>query len=180
MSTEGAALAASILLHVQLERPLQPAPFRFAIFIGASLPFSVSPDLGVDVTNIWSSTQPLSGDLSSWLSSTNSIAQEGTDSTQQSNDQVLVSGVDKDTGQIRHFHPDSTPPPPKISIPVAHIYGRKDPYYTQSLQLVRLCDQTVSSVFEHEDGHCIPRGQRVSKGITNVIEKTIYKAEMMC
>lgn len=45
---------------------------------------------------------------------------------------------------IRRFHPavDSA----RISIPTAHIYGKNDPYFSQSLQLVDMCKKDLLHV----------------------------------
>lgn len=46
---QGAALAASLILHHQMEHPSEPPLFRAAIFICAPLPFACSPNHGIDV-----------------------------------------------------------------------------------------------------------------------------------
>ncbi|KAF2119259.1 serine hydrolase-domain-containing protein [Lophiotrema nucula] len=46
--SQGAALAASILLHHQLSKPTIPPPFSFAIFFGSPIPFSHSLQHGID------------------------------------------------------------------------------------------------------------------------------------
>ena len=46
---QGAALAASMILHHQIEHPSESPLFRAAIFICAPLPFACSPDHGMDV-----------------------------------------------------------------------------------------------------------------------------------
>ena len=179
--SQGSALAASILVHHQLETPSQPLPFRFAVFIGATLPFSTSESFGINVSRVWTKNKPMTGELKTWIAP---------DLLQQQNQEIkgveeaaqfLSKQDQKDKqspAQLRQYHPDALPAPPKISIPTAHIYGRRDPYHSQSLQLVRMCDQSLTAVFEHDDGHCIPRSQRISQCIANLIEKTAYRADL--
>lgn len=50
---QGAALAASILLRHQDEKPFEPAPFRFAVFICGSLPYWVDTNKGTDVAGLF-------------------------------------------------------------------------------------------------------------------------------
>ncbi|RMZ80488.1 hypothetical protein DV737_g3017, partial [Chaetothyriales sp. CBS 132003] len=51
--SQGAALAASILLRHEKEKPLEPAPFRLAVFICGSLPYWFEATQGVDVAGLF-------------------------------------------------------------------------------------------------------------------------------
>ncbi|KAI1618121.1 serine hydrolase-domain-containing protein [Exophiala viscosa] len=51
--SQGAALAASILLRHEKEKPLEPAPFRLAIFICGSLPYWFESNQGVNVAGLF-------------------------------------------------------------------------------------------------------------------------------
>ena len=62
----------------------------------------------------------------------------------------------------------------RITIPIAHIYGRRDKWRLHGADLVKLCDQDCTSVFEHDYGHEIPRS--VSEEVCDVIETVISKA----
>jgi hypothetical protein len=46
-------LAASILLRHQKERPFEPAPFKFAVFICGSLPYWIDTEQGVNVAGLF-------------------------------------------------------------------------------------------------------------------------------
>lgn len=58
------------------------------------------------------------------------------------------------------------------------MYGRQDPYYTQSQELVKLCASESVSTYEHAEGHSVPRAAVVSKGILGVIEKAVRMSEI--
>ncbi|RMD42203.1 hypothetical protein DV735_g2934, partial [Chaetothyriales sp. CBS 134920] len=51
--SQGAALAASILLRHEKEKPLEASPFRFAVFICGSLPYWFEDTQGVDVAGLF-------------------------------------------------------------------------------------------------------------------------------
>ena len=77
---------------------------------------------------------------------------------------------------IRRFH--ASVDKLRIGIPTAHIYGKADPYYGQSLELAKLCDQQWAVSYEHPDGHVVPRDQRVNASIAATIEKAIQMSEI--
>ena len=77
---------------------------------------------------------------------------------------------------VRRFHPRCDQV--RISIPVAHIAGRKDSYYPQGQQLVKFCDPLKVSVVEHEEGHNVPRSMKVTKEMVRAIERVIEMAEV--
>jgi hypothetical protein len=102
------------------------SPWRFAIFIGTSLPFD-----------------PATGN---------------------------------ESGTICRQYDPSTFNGEVIRIPTAHIMGKADPYYPQSRKLVDLCNPRASKVFEHAEGHFIPRTAKVTKEITRMIEEAMNKS----
>jgi hypothetical protein len=200
------ALAASILLQREKSKPLETPPFRFAIFICASLPFSVDQVSGFELTRVFKYiNDPLSGDIKHWkslvseeqyvykelktevfeldarqiqnfvepvsrasfssnIAATNSSPSSYSDSDSASIEDPTLSGYDSLEGiregpegenilasslpgimkaspspngtRIFRFHPevDSV----RISIPTAHIYGKNDPYLSQSMQLINM------------------------------------------
>lgn len=76
---------------------------------------------------------------------------------------------------IQRFHPAVDKQ--RIAIPTAHIYGRRDPYYNQSLDLIKLCESKWVSRFEHSEGHNVPRASSVTRGIVDAIEKAVRASE---
>lgn len=235
--SQGAALAASVLLHHQISFPQEPPPFRLAIFICGSLPFSIDNDFGVDLTQLFSVvTDPISGDIKRWkidlpcekepaeppyftpqthveppasvspiistssssrgenspeqLSSLGSSVPRSRDPTtpytpqsdgQPADDVSATSLATKLTAaakdSIRRFH--STIDTARIEIPTAHIYGRHDPYFSQSLELVNMCQSDLAMTFDHGGGHDIPRSAEVNEAIAGVIERTVTRSELM-
>ena len=66
--------------------------------------------------------------------------------------------------QMYHPSVDSV----RINIPTVHVYGRQDKWRLHSKDLVKLCSRELSTVFEHEGGHEIPRS--ASEDICDAIE----------
>ncbi|MCJ1298808.1 hypothetical protein MMC08_001598 [Hypocenomyce scalaris] len=133
--SQGAALAASIILHHQIEQPLSPPLFRAAVFISSFRPFSRDPSLGVDITEDPGTYAPPS-------------AKEG-------------------LARCRWMDPAVTKA--RIQIPTAHIYGDKDEFLNQALELVKLSEMSLASTFVHQGGHDIPVRPDVCKGIRDAI-----------
>lgn len=71
---------------------------------------------------------------------------------------------------ICHQYGPTTHDKDGIRIPTAHIMGRADPYYAQSKALAALCNPRSLKVFEHSEGHFIPRTAKVTKEIRRIIE----------
>jgi hypothetical protein len=200
---QGGALAASFILHHQITHPFAPPPFRLAIFICASLPYSVNEKHGVDAAGLfvspsnkpgvfrWKTYEPTADDGSARprpLHKTHEtvpqahgekLSHEPADSGYQS----AASGSDSESGEkrtghdpvIKRFHPAVDKH--RIAIPTAHIYGRQDPYYNQSLDLIKLCENKWVSTYEHLEGHNVPRASSVTKGIVDAIEKAVRASE---
>lgn len=83
----------------------------------------------------------------------------------------------KSLSSLRHsfyqmFHPsvDSV----RISIPVAHVYGQRDPWRLHSKELVALCKPELSWELLHDQGHEVPRG--IEEEMCDLIENTVAKA----
>lgn len=77
---------------------------------------------------------------------------------------------------VRRLHPSVDTL--RIGIPTAHIYGSKDPYYRQSLELARLCESQWMSTYEHPDGHIVPRDKGVNVKIAATIECTLSMVDV--
>ncbi|OKL56915.1 hypothetical protein UA08_07742 [Talaromyces atroroseus] len=229
--SQGAALAASILLHHEKNTPLETPPFRFAIFICASLPFSVDQTSGFELTQVFTySGDPMPGDLNRWqdlvnreqltdqkpnnepfqldaqelqsfvepisrASSSNNIAATNSSSSYSDSDSVSTEdttlsdncslgdgeevplSVNTNGTRIFRFHPEVDTV--RISIPTAHVYGKNDPYLSQSVQLVNMSQLDLVRAMDHGGAHDIPRSNSVTKAIADTIEKTIMKSEFM-
>ena len=66
--------------------------------------------------------------------------------------------------QMYHSSVDSV----RIKIPTVHVYGRQDKWRLHSKDLEKLCLRDLTTVFEHDGGHEIPRS--ASEEICDAIE----------
>ena len=66
--------------------------------------------------------------------------------------------------QMYHPSVDSV----RINIPTVHVYGRRDKWRLHSKDLVKLCSSNLTTVFEHDGGHEIPKS--ASEEICDAIE----------
>ena len=66
--------------------------------------------------------------------------------------------------QMYHSSVDSV----RINIPTVHVYGRQDKWRLHSIDLVKLCSRDLTTVFEHDGGHEIPKS--ASEDICDAIE----------
>lgn len=155
-----------MILHHQIEYPMGPPIFRSAIFMGSPIPFSKNLGSGIDARTYFGlkATKP------------SRIGYPTTIPEYLITDAAYLQGDSKSglyETYYQMFHPavDNI----RVQIPTAHIYGWKDPWYLHSKELVRLCSEDVTSVFEHDGGHEIPKS--VSEEICDVIETAIVMAE---
>ena len=63
-----------------------------------------------------------------------------------------------------------------IPIPAANIMGSQDQYYTSSLDLSQACDARTREILDHEGGHEIPRGPKITTEMANMINVIIDRA----
>ncbi|KZF19814.1 hypothetical protein L228DRAFT_250240 [Xylona heveae TC161] len=172
--SQGAALAASFLLHHQIEHPYIPPPFRLAIFVCASLPFSISPNHGLDVTDYYAATgDTTAADLDYLKSFTkyDGLQSDFTGTAELGKDETAFGP------RIFRFHPHLDEI--RIEIPTVHVYGRQDHYYAQSKYLVELCESIDDRVFtyEHPFGHLVPKSKEATTGIAKVVEDGFTRAD---
>ncbi|KGO72707.1 Serine hydrolase FSH [Penicillium italicum] len=151
--SQGAAVAASILLHAQIAG--QTPPFQAAIFIGSPIPFSSSLDYGID-------TRTYFGIAASSPSRPGALMQIPdylvTDPAYLKGDQSAEDVF------YQMFH--ATVDPYRIGIPTTHVYGLRDQWRRHSMDLVQLCDRTTA--VEHGEGHGVPAGY--SEEIADAVE----------
>jgi hypothetical protein len=67
-----------------------------------------------------------------------------------------------------------------IQIPTAHIVGRKDPWYGESLGLYSLCDGRSAKLYDHGQGHVLPVDHKTTAIITDMLRYTASKAFLTC
>ncbi|MCJ1227278.1 hypothetical protein MMC12_003933 [Toensbergia leucococca] len=154
--SQGASLAASLILHHQIEHPFAPPLFRFAIFICSTYAHSRSISLGKDVTeHVKPNERP-------------PLRRKSTDSGYESDDDVS-----SDTVRLFCVESEKT----KIQIPTAHIYGSEDKLMHESVEVELMCDKRVAFSYKHKGGHDVPMDAVTSKGIRDTVALAIDRCE---
>jgi hypothetical protein len=63
-----------------------------------------------------------------------------------------------------------------IDVPTCHVVGCKDPYIGGSMALYGLCDSDTATIFDHGNGHAVPRDGQTVEELAEVVQQTITKA----
>ncbi|KAL9085032.1 MAG: hypothetical protein Q9165_007773 [Trypethelium subeluteriae] len=169
-----------VILYHQIEHPLALPLFRFAVFICGDLPFTRSPNLGVDVTEQYIKDGIMHGDV---VNEPEQIVEmkrsaSGRSSLKLRTDSGYTSDEEGASGRtVRRFVPEVDKE--RIQIPTAHIYGAEDIDLKKSLALTEMCDEKLSEKYMHHGGHSIPRAEDVHQKIVEVIQAAVVKSELM-
>lgn len=159
--SQGAALAASLILHTELAG--QPPPFRAAMLICSTLPSSGSLEYGIDVRDYFGITGPPTERPRVLPDESLVVRHEyflRTENVRDANPPVYYNLFHADVDTVR------------IRIPTAHIYGRHDTLWRQqSLAMIQLCSGKVYR-FEHGGGHEVPRSE--AEEMCNFVEELIH------
>ncbi|KAL4971258.1 serine hydrolase FSH [Aspergillus desertorum] len=198
--SQGAALAASYLFKAQARvraagssvSELGPAPFRLAMFICSSLPFSTDDSAGVDITTLYESGgDMITSDIAYWKSFARAD-RNGVRLPSSARMNCGLNGTLSDTDldptdRVFRYHPAVPDSPCGLQIPTVHVYGRNDPYRGQSMALEAFCraashdpalpDMTYS--YEHPGGHTIPTLEAVSRQISGLVLQAVTRSELM-
>ncbi|RAL16800.1 uncharacterized protein BO97DRAFT_474809 [Aspergillus homomorphus CBS 101889] len=183
--SQGCALASTLALyHAHNSPPIEPLPFRAAIFICGGVPLPALADLGLPVSprahEINRSTgallQATAGRLSTFAADPKQI-QRGVglwDHLVESPD-LLVRDPARRPDRQDVFGLDFTQFPAwaTIRIPTVHIYGSKDPRWPAGIQLAEFCPDRVE--YDHGGGHDIPRTTGVSTKIASLVEQVLRR-----
>ncbi len=183
-------LSAALLLQHQIENPFAPPLFRFAVFIGGTSPFSWSSSLGQDVFSLLTAEDQLSTNESLWQrqASYESVHEKPLPDleasmladmfpTWQSRVQYLqgLLGAPKNAHLRPYcFHPDLHEE--SISIPTANVWGLQDLFKPHAEHLVRLCDATVATIYEHGGEHDVFDSLEDNRRSSDIIRKTIPRS----
>lgn len=116
--SQGAALAAAMLVHHDKTNPATAPLFRAAVFICGGAPYE-------------------------------------------------SSGIEQLAPQ-----PDTY----AITIPTAHIVGKKDPLYPESMKLYTLCEPSKAALYDHGSKHMVPFDMKSNEEMVRVIEDTVARA----
>ncbi|KAJ6113329.1 hypothetical protein N7523_006646 [Penicillium sp. IBT 18751x] len=73
-------------------------------------------------------------------------------------------------------HITSQPDTYAINIPTAHIVGKMDSLYPDSMKLYKLCEPSKAAFYDHGSKHMVPFDMKNTEEMTRVIEETIAKA----
>lgn len=67
-----------------------------------------------------------------------------------------------------------------IQIPTAHVVGRNDPWYKESLGLYSLCDGQSAKLYDHGQGHLLPVNQNTTTIVADMLKYTASRAFLTC
>ena len=173
-------MEAPVILYHQIEHPLALPLFRFAVFICGDLPFTRSPDLGVDVTEQYIKDGVMHGDVVNEPEQLVEIKRStsGRSSLELSMDSGYTSDDEGASARtVRRFVPEVDKE--RIQIPTAHVYGAQDVDLKKSLALIEMCDEKLREKYMHHGGHSIPRAEEVHQKIAEVVQAAAVKSEIM-
>lgn len=172
--SQGCSLVMSFLLYHARENPLEPLPFKSAIFICGGVPFPVLDDLRLPVPqkarDINEQTvkvlQAKAGHLAHMAANPDQI-QRGVGLWDDTAGLLHDPAVVPNESDIFGLDFTAMPEDVMIQIPTIHIYGAKDPRWPASLQLAFFCKNR--RMYDHGGGHDIPRSTEVSNKIAALI-----------
>lgn len=148
--------------------------FKFAIFMGSQMPFAKTVQHGIDTRRYFGlygaahqrAARPgCKTEIPPYLVADASyLAGEA--------DLQGLSALARSETFYQMFH--ATVDEVRITVPVAHIYGRRDPWILHSKELVALCSKITCFQMEHDGGHEIPR--EIDDQLCDLVESVVYKA----
>lgn len=186
------------MLHHQASRPHENPPFRLAVFICSSLPYSIDGVHGVDLYARTSAAATLR-DLSIDVRVDPQLRYPPPSLSGSTSNSGL--GDLRDFSPIRRFLPEVDRV--RISIPTVHIIGKGnetrfarslvwnasdfvlvaaitgDKYLHQGLRLAKLCEGSKAIMYQHPEGHTIPRRKDVSVAISQSIQRAAMMSSFL-
>ncbi|KAF4440058.1 hypothetical protein F53441_12380 [Fusarium austroafricanum] len=66
---------------------------------------------------------------------------------------------------------------PIVQIPTAHVVGKKDQWYKESLGLFALCDSHSAKIYDHGQGHSLPVNPQTTGVVSQMFKNLSAKAE---
>ncbi len=193
----------SLILRYAHETPHLPQPFRSAIFMNCSMPWSATTDLGKDVTPLVIQHQYIpctSAEADRALAleyernpnKENMLKDERHANwgdgdlippmLKQSYHNVFAQELEK--GTVRTYSDFVAhrmfPEVDKVRVPIptGHILGERDPLKELGTTMCEMCDPRLMLTYKHGFGHEIPaRSPRDLIRIKEVIEKTVIRSD---
>lgn len=170
--SQGAALAASVLLHHELEGA--PPPFAFAVFVCAPLPFSHALAHGIDTRAHFGSPaqRPVRPDCpdavpahlvadAAYLRGEERLAAAKAKASAAADaaGPVRAPAAKEEEEEGAHFYQmfHASVDRVRIQVPTVHVVGARDKWRLHSLDVLQLCARDLAVSFEHGGGHEIPR-----------------------
>lgn len=65
---------------------------------------------------------------------------------------------------------------PTINVPTGHILGSRDDLYAAGVELSELCSSHNRLILEHSGGHEIPKGEKATLGMVQLVNDVIARA----
>ncbi|KJX98972.1 ef-hand calcium-binding domain protein [Zymoseptoria brevis] len=144
--SQGCCVATSLMFERQ--KANTKPPFRFGVFIGASLPFNADDLSGKEV---WEDIAASGKDPRSEFAGELELLQSGKEFILNNPDTV------SEPVWLRRYH-SLTTPAVKLQIPVLHVMGSADPYVRQARTLASMHENAYDRlVIEHAGAHEVPR-----------------------
>lgn len=165
-------LKRKVLLHHERDHPFTAPPFRFGVILAGTLPFSHDIDFGHDVSTYFSNT-----DLKQYLEAQTLpeiLKQNRRRSIQDLDSQVTQDDNQQPSQICRMFWPSPKITP--VQVPSVHVYGVKDGWFEQSLELAGLYESRDRSTLQHDGGHHIPSSPDTMRQLCKMIEVAATKS----
>lgn len=135
--SEGAATAASMMLHDQAVQKEQEPLFKLGIFFNSVMLFSPSENLGVNIT------KRIIGGAVKYNGYLHNLPGEVKGATAVQDPEIYAFSTDIYT--------------PPIQVPTMHVIGSQDVFADCSQELAKLCEASNAKVLVHDGGHALPR-----------------------
>ncbi len=198
-------IIASLILRYAHETPHLPQPFRAAIFMNCSMPWSATEGLGYDVTPLVIQHQYVPTTLAetervialeykrnptkeAMLKDERNADWEDGDlippmmrhAYQNIHQQDVEKGVERKYNDYRAHRMFPEVDKVRVPIPSGHILGELDPLKELGETMCEMCDKRSMLTYKHGFGHEIPaRSMKDLRKIRDVIEKTVIRSEFV-
>ncbi|KAH8885727.1 hypothetical protein GQ53DRAFT_728710 [Thozetella sp. PMI_491] len=164
--SQGAALAASLLLSQLDRQPHRPRPFRFAIFICSVMPVSPSRQVGTPGT---SQAMEYEEKFAEFFGLSRKDIATGPGSE--------VVHFYKPVGSIA-LSEDTSGADTKIDIPTLHLLGAQDQFLSFGHYLVNLCEEWKTEVVVSQCGHELPRSKDSIDRAAALVERLVESSNL--
>lgn len=195
----------SLILRHAHEAPHLSQPFRCAIFMNCSMPWSATEDLGKDVTPLVIQDQYIPCTLAEADRMLALEYEKNPTEEDMLNDerhknwgegdlippmlrqahqnmyaQDVENGVERKYNDYRAHRMFPEVDKVRVPVPTGHILGERDPLKELGTTMCDMCDPRAMLTYKHSFGHEIPaRSPKDLKKIVEVIEKTVFRSDFV-